>query len=150
MPASVRALACREVSGDFTAILAARLESAGSSALEEFSLAAHETGLRAGERLKAQFRLDSSFADARLAWKIVSRASGMTFTVADCPGRAVFDHLSCPVLQAGGVRLCENFCLPMVAGLTQAICPSCGVEIVEPANLQRPCKKALVMKKDCR
>ena len=38
--------------------------------------------------------------------------------------RDAFKHLTCPVFSSGGAALCEDFCLPLVAGLTEAICPS--------------------------
>ena len=143
MPAAAKSRACREVSSDFAAALSRRLR-AGGAGVDAYRAAARETGVRAGNRLKSELGLGSSFDDAELAWQIVMKASGMKFTVERRPSRSLFRHLSCPLLAAGGAALCEDFCLPMVEGLTEAICPSCRVEIAERPSDERPCVKALI------
>ena len=143
MPAAVKLRACRDVSADFTALLSGKLASTAGGR-DAFRAAAYEAGLRAGKRLRDRLALGDSPDDVLLAWKIVAKASGMKFTVEKAPGKSIFRHLSCPVLSSGGARLCEDFCLPMVRGLTAAVCPSCAVEIIDPASGARPCVKALV------
>ncbi len=146
MPAAVKLRACREVSSDFVSLLDARLHSGGSTPVDAFRAAARDTGIRAGERLRGELRLRTSLADAELAWRLVSNASGMRYIVERRPGKSLFHHVHCPVFAAGGAALCRDFCLPMVEGLTAAICPSCSVEIVEPAGPEGPCVKALVLR----
>lgn len=142
MPAAVKLRACRQVSGDFIAFLSAGLGAGG--AIAAFREAARETGRKSGADLKRDLGLGSSFADAEIAWRIVSKASGMKFRVEPGEGRSIFRHSFCPMLSAGGQSLCEDFCLPMVEGLTEAICPACAVEVVESAGGKTPCVKALV------
>lgn len=143
-PAAAKARAARDVSGDFTALLAEALSKDPSGGLEAFREAARETGRRAGHRMKAQLRLGGSFEDVELAWRLVSKMSGMSIRVERSSERSVFEHGVCPVLAAGGPRLCEAFCLPLVEGLTESMCPSCGVAVVRPADASRGCAKALV------
>jgi len=141
----VAAKVCREVSGDFTALLAEYLEK-DDGGLAAFREAARETGKRSGNRLKRELRLAGGFEDAELAWQLVSKMSGMRFSVARGEGESTFEHTSCPVLDAGGKRLCENFCVPLVEGLTEAIAPGCGVRLARAAEGSRPCAKVLTSK----
>jgi hypothetical protein len=142
-PGFVAAKVCREVSSDFTALLAEYLDKSNSG-LAAFREAARETGKRSGERLKHELRLAGGFEDAELAWRLVSKMSGMRFSVARGAGGSVFEHLCCPVLDAGGKRLCDNFCVPLVEGLTEALAPGCSVKIIRAGEGSRPCAKALV------
>ena len=145
MPASARAKAAAEVSATFAGLLAEKLEKEPGKGLDAYRNAARDTGAAMGRRLRDEFRLGSSFDDVELAWRLVSKASGMSFLVERVPGRSVFRHRRCPVYDAGGRRLCENFCLPLVEGLTSAIAPSCRVEMVEmPDGGGRGCVKALI------
>lgn len=143
-PTAVKLRACREVSADFASILAAKLDASGAGGLDAYRAAARETGLRAGRRLRDNLLLGDSFKDAELAWRLVSKVSGMKFAVERQDARSVFNHTFCPVFASGGKPLCDSFCLPMVEGLTEAICPSCRVEIVQAAGPSGPCTKALV------
>ncbi len=144
MPASAAVKACRETSSDFAAILAARLDESPADGLSAFREAARETGVRAAARLKRELGLGSSFEDVELAWRILSRASGMTITIERGASRSVFKHIRCPVRDAGGEGLCSEFCLPLVEGLTREMCPSCSLELVKPAEGGKGCWKALV------
>ena len=139
--------ACREVSSDFTAALSANLRF-GTPGIDACRAAAKQAGFAAGNRLKNQLRLGNSFSDAELAWQVVAAASGMDFTIERTPGRSAFRHLTCPIFSSGGAALCEDFCLPLVAGLTEAICPSCRVELSEKPSSRRPCTKVLVQSED--
>jgi hypothetical protein len=147
MPDALKLRAAREVSGDFTDILARRLEDNPSGGLEAYREAARETGRRAAERLRREAGLGATAEDVEAAWRLVSNIAGFRYSVTGEAGRAVFDHEFCPAYASGGERMCENFCLPMVEGLTTALCPSCGIEIVRPAADGRPCAKALVWKR---
>jgi hypothetical protein len=120
------------------------LADAGDNALGAFREAAAETGRRAGERLKRDLRLGASFEDAELAWRIVSKFSGMKFAVTREPGRSLFLHRTCPMLEAGGTSMCRSFCLPFVEGLSEVMCRACRAQIVEEARGRTPCTKALV------
>ncbi len=143
-PSFVRARAASEMSADFNALVVDALHKKGPEAVEAFREAARESGRRTGERLKKQLHLGSSFEDAELAWRLVCKFAGMPFVLHRDDRMSVFDHKACPMLASGGAAMCESFCLPFVTGLTQSVCSSCSVAIVEPATDSRPCKKALV------
>lgn len=132
------------MSAQFTAEAVRALGDSSSGGLEAFTHAARTSGRRAGEDLMRDLGLGSSFEDAVLAWRLVSKLSGMKFRVAREGGRAVFTHLVCPMLDAGGPSMCTAFCIPFVEGLTEALCPSCAVEMVTQADENRACVKALV------
>lgn len=142
-PGFAKLRACREVSGDFTAILAEALQANPGAGLEAFREAARETGRKSALRMKDELGLDDSFEDVEFAWKLICKISGMKIAVTREDGRSVFRHLSCPLHRSGGKRLCESFCLPMVEGLTRALSSSMGVALVEEATDSRPCRKAL-------
>jgi hypothetical protein len=143
-PSFAKARAAREVSGDFTGLLADALAKDPCGGLAAFSAAAREAGRRAGGRLRTHLRLGDSFEDAELAWRLISKMSGMRFRVERSRGESIFEHDVCPLLDAGGARLCESFCLPLVEGLTESICPSASVKIIRAAGASRGCAKALV------
>jgi len=143
-PTAVKLRACREVSSDFASILATRLEAVGEGGLDAYRTAARETGIRAGHRLRDELNLGDTFKDAELAWRLVSKVSGMKAHVKRERGKSIFTHSSCPIFAAGGKSLCDNFCLRMVEGLTEAVCPSCRIEIVRPAGPAGLCVKALL------
>lgn len=147
MPDALKLRAARDVSADFAAILARLLEEDPAGGLAAYREAARETGRRAAARLQRDAGLGSSREDVEAAWRLVSNVSGFRYSVTEEEGRAVFDHAFCPVHEAGGASLCENFCLPMVEGLTGGLCPSCSVEVVRAAADGRPCAKALVWKR---
>jgi hypothetical protein len=115
--------------------------------LEAYRAAARETGRRAARRLVEELRLGNSFQDAEVAWELVSKLSGIQYHIKREEGRSTFSHVTCPVFDAGGKRLCVNFCIPMVEGMTEELCPSCGVEIVTEAGGGGLCVKALVTAK---
>ncbi len=142
-PGWVKARACREMTADFVALSAAA--AAGSSGLsaQAFKDAARETGERAAARLKRDLRLGTEPADVQLAWRLVCRFSGMKIRVERVGQSVVFDHLCCPLFDAGGQVVCEGFCLPFVEGMTGALCSSSRVELLQAAAGGRACRKAL-------
>jgi hypothetical protein len=143
-PGWLKARACREMSAEFTALAVAAAEANSDSCAWSLRGAAREAGARAGERLTRDLRLDGSFEDAELAWRIVCKFSGMKIAVERRSDRAVFNHLACPLFEAGGESACEGFCLPFVEGFTEAVCPACTVALVERPAAGHPCRKALV------
>ena len=143
-PGFVSAGACRRTSAEFTALAARAAAKSGDEALGAFRAAAVEAGRRAAETLKCDLGLACGFEDAELAWRLVSKFSGMAFSVKRAADRSLFDHRVCPALAAGGPAMCRDFCIPFVEGLTRAMCPSCRLEVVEEANGETPCTKALV------
>jgi len=147
MPASAKARVCQEVSGDFASLLAGALEGGDAKCLEAYRAAARETGRRAARRLREELRLGNSFEDAQVAWELVSKLSGIKYHIKSEEGRSTFSHMTCPVFERGGKRLCVNFCIPMVEGMTKELCPSCGVEVVAEAGDGGLCVKALVRAK---
>jgi len=140
-PPFLKAKACREMSAEFTALVIDALD--GEGPLEAFRGAAWEAGKRSGDRLKNDLCLGGGYEDAELAWRLVSKFSGMKFTVTRRGGKSLFDHHVCPVLESGGLTMCRNFCVPFVEGLTASMCPSCAVEIIKGAEGGEPCVKAL-------
>jgi len=143
-PGWLKARACRDMSARFTALAVKAAAGNSDSCAAALAGAAREAGAHAGESLKRDLRLGGGFEDAELAWRIVCKFSGMTFRVERQPGRSVFNHIVCPLLEAGGRAVCEGFCVPFVEGFTEAVCPACSVSIVEEAAAPCPCKKALV------
>jgi hypothetical protein len=144
-PGFAKARACREMSAAFSAAAIDALSLEGESALAAFRKAADSTGFEAGLKLKKDLRLSDGFDDAELAWRLVTKMSGMKFRVVRGEGRSLFDHATCPMLEAGGAKMCRNFCAPFVEGLTRAFCRECRLEMVEEADGGEPCTKALVM-----
>jgi hypothetical protein len=134
------------MSADFTAEVLRGLEGSPPEGLAAFREAARRTGARAAENLRRDLRLGGTREDAEIAWRLVSKLSGMKFRVKREGDRAVFTHIRCPVLEGGGPSMCANFCLPFVEGLTEVLCPSCGVEILKEADERGPCVKALVVR----
>ncbi len=144
MPAAVKLRACREVSGDFAALLGRYLRRDGAQPVESYRDAARETGRRAAARLRRELGLGDTPEDAETAWRIVSNASGMKYTVERREGESVFHHQRCPLYDSGGAAMCADFCVPMVEGLTEGLCPSCRVRTEREATAGEGCAKALV------
>lgn len=130
------------MSADFTALLIEHLETTGG--VGEFAAACREAGRKSAARLQHDLGLGSDFEDAELAWRLVSKFSGMKFSVERSAQKSLFVHHVCPALSAGGTKMCESFCIPFVEGLTEAMCPSCGMAVCREATGERPCAKALL------
>ncbi len=143
-PGFISADACRRTSAEFTALAAQAAVKSGDKALGAFRAAAVEAGKRTAGRLKDDLGLSGGFEDTELAWRLVSKFSGMAFYVKRTADRSLFDHRVCPALAGGGTTMCRDFCIPFVEGLTHAMCPLCRLEMVKEASGKTPCTKALI------
>ena len=146
-PGGVRARAAGEMSADLNALVVEKLSAASAECLATYREAAFEAGRRAAGRLQSRLGLARTFKDCELAWRLVTKFSGMSFYVEKENARSVFVHTKCPVLEAGGPETCRNFCRPFVEGLTAGFSPDFGVEVLEEARGARPCRKALLLER---
>jgi hypothetical protein len=119
---------------------------------EEGLNAVAEIFRRLGEQdaiaMKERLGLGESLKDAVDAWIVIGHVMGSKMDVTwESENRAVADHPFCPQYEEfkkHGKIYCEFACWPYVGAIGEKIAPGVKMEIVQPADMNRTCTKALV------
>lgn len=98
--------------------------------------------------MKERLNLGSSLKDSVDAWIIIGHMMGSKMNITwENENRAVADHPFCPQYEEfkkHGKIYCGSACLPYVGAIAEKIAPGVKMEVVQPADTNRTCTKALV------
>jgi hypothetical protein len=114
--------------------------------LEIFRRLGEEDGIAMKERLG----FGNSLQDSVDAWKVIGHIMGSKMEI-EMQGddRAVATHSFCPQYEMfkdqDKLHFCEYACWPYVSKVAEGIAPGVTMEIVQEADNERACTKALVM-----
>ena len=119
---------------------------------EEGLKAVAEIFRRLGEQdaiaMKERLGLGESLKDAVDAWIVIGHVMGSKMDVIwESENRAVANHPFCPQYEEfkkNGKIYCEFACWPYVGAIGEKIAPGVKMEIVQPADMNLTCTKALV------
>ncbi|MHA2076182.1 MAG: L-2-amino-thiazoline-4-carboxylic acid hydrolase [Candidatus Thorarchaeota archaeon] len=129
-------------------VLEERFGKEGLEAVAEiFRRLGEEDGLTMGERLG----FGESLQDSVDAWKVIGHIMGSKMEI-EMQGddRAIATHSFCPQYELfkeqGKPHFCEYACWPYVSKVAEGIAPGITMEIVQEADMEHACTKALVQK----
>jgi hypothetical protein len=119
---------------------------------EEGLKAVAEIFRRLGEEdavaMKERLGLGETLKDSVDAWIVIGHVMGSKMDVTwENENRAVADHPYCPQYEEfkkHGKIYCESACWPYVGAVAEKIAPGVKMDVVRPADMNQPCRKALV------
>ena len=119
----------------------------GADGLDAVSEIFRRLGEQDASSMKERLGLGDTLKDAVDAWVIIGHIMGSKMDVIwESETRAVADHPFCPQYEEfkkHGKIYCESACLSYVGTVAEKIAPGVKMELVQPADMNRTCTKAL-------
>lgn len=105
-------------------------------------------GEQDAKAMKERLGLGDALKDSVDAWVVIGHVMGSKMDITwESENRAVADHPFCSQYEEfkkHGKIYCESACWPYVGAVGEKIAPGVKMEIVRPADMNQPCRKALV------
>ncbi|MFW9768380.1 MAG: L-2-amino-thiazoline-4-carboxylic acid hydrolase [Candidatus Thorarchaeota archaeon] len=124
----------------------------GKEGLEAVSEIFRRLGMEDARLMKDRLGFEDDLQDSVDSWRVIGHIMGSKMEIqTEGEDRAVATHSFCPQYamfkEKGKLHYCEFACWPYVGKVAEGIAPGVTMEIVQKADNDNPCTKALVMTK---